>query len=184
MRSVALLRGLNVGAHNRIGMKELAAIFERAGCTNIETYIQSGNVLFDASAALTRKVPSMVALALEELGISSPVVLRDGQELSAMVKHNPFLMRGEDVATLHVGFLLAVPDAARVKALDPARSPPDEFEVIGRELYLHFPRGLGRSKLTNAWFDSKLAGLSTIRNWNTVLELTRRLPLPRGRGLG
>ena len=175
MRSVALLRGLNVGAHNRIGMKELAAIFERAGCKNIETYLQSGNVLFDASAELTRKVPALVAVALEAAGISSPVVQRNGKELAAVVKHNPFLLRGADFAMLHVGFLMAVPDAARVKALDPARSVPDEFEVIGRELFLHTPKGLGRSKLTNAWFDSKLGGLSTIRNWNTVLELTRRL---------
>lgn len=176
MRSVALLRGLNLGAHNRISMPDLSAVFEAVGCTAVETYIQSGNVLFDASAALMKKVPALVAAELErEFEISSPVALRDGKELAAVVKQNPFLARGDDVKTLHVGFLQAKPDAALVKALDPQRSPPDEFQVIGRELFLHFPNGLGRSKLTNAWFDSKLKALSTIRNWNTVLELTRRL---------
>ncbi len=176
MRSVALLRGLNLGAHNRIAMKDLIAVFEAAGCTSVETYIQPGNVLFDASTALLKKVPALVAATLErEFDITSPVVLRDGKELAAVVEQNPFLARGEDVKTLHVGFLLAKPEAALVKALDPKRSPPDEFHVLGRELFLHFPKGLGRSKLTNAWFDSKLKGLSTVRNWNTVLELTKRL---------
>jgi uncharacterized protein (DUF1697 family) len=172
---VALLRGLNVGAHNRIGMKDLAAVFEAAGCADVETYIQSGNVLFTAKAAVVRQVPALVAAALQnDFEVDSPVVLRDATELAAVVKGNPFLKRGEDLSTLHVGFLATAPEPARVKALDPARSPPDEFVVKGRELYLHFPKGLGRSKLTNAWFDKQLDTLSTVRNWNTVLELTRR----------
>ena len=77
--------------------------------------------------------------------------------------------------SLHVGFLADKPEPARVKLLDPKRSPPDEFEVKGREVYFHFPNGLGRSKLTNLWFDKELATLSTVRNWNTVLELSKRL---------
>ena len=132
-------------------------------------------MLFSTKAAVVRKVPSLVTAALKKnFGIDSPLVLRDAAELAAVVKSNPFLDRGEDQATLHVGFLADVPEPARVKALDPARSPPDEFQVKGRELYLHFPNGLGRSKLTNAWFDKQLETLSTVRNWNTVLELTRR----------
>ena len=175
MIHVALLRGLNVGGHNRITMKDLAAVFSAAGCVDVETYIQSGNVLFTAKATVVRKVPELVAATLEkDFEINSPVVLRDAAELAAVVKGNPFLKRSEDLSTLHVGFLATVPEPARVKALDPARSPPDEFVVKGRELYLHFPKGLGRSKLTNAWFDSQLATLSTVRNWNTVLELTSR----------
>jgi uncharacterized protein (DUF1697 family) len=175
MIHVALLRSLNVGAHNRIGMKDLVKVFEGAGCRDVETYIQSGNVLFEASDALVRKLPGLVADALEkDFDITSPVVLRDAKELAAVVKGNPFLRRGEDAATLHVAFLAAAPEAAKVKALDPARSPPDEFQVKGRELFLHFPNGVGRSKLTNAWFDAQLGTLSTLRNWNTVLELAKR----------
>lgn len=176
MRSVALLRGLNVGAHNRISMKDLMGVFESVGCTRLEAYIQSGNVLFDASAALLKKVPVLVTGALQEkFDIASPVIVRDGKEMAAVVKNNPFLSRGEESSTLHVAFLADVPAAALVKALDPKRSPPDEFIARGRELYLHTPNGLGRSKLTNAWFDSKLAAVSTVRNWNTVVELAQRL---------
>lgn len=176
MRYVALLRGLNVGGHNRITMKNLITVFEGVGCKQLETFIQSGNVLFDASASLIRRVPALVAEKLQEdFEVKSPVILRDEQEFKGVLKNNPFLRRGDDVATLHVGFLADKPEPARVKLLDPKRSPPDEFEVKGREVYFHFPNGLGRSKLTNLWFDKELATLSTVRNWNTVLELSKRL---------
>src|SRR3990167_3916782 len=130
MRSVALLRGLNVGAHNRISTPDLLAVFEPAGGRPLDSDIQSGNVLFDASAALLKKLPGLVAAALrEDFGIASPVIVRDGPALAAVVKHNPFLRRGDDPSPLHVAFLDVAPAAAKVKALDPMRSPPDEFIV-------------------------------------------------------
>lgn len=176
MLFVALLRGLNVGAHNRISMKDLSTVFEQAGCADVTTYIQSGNVLFDAPLTLVKRLPGLIAKSLAaEFDITSPVVLRDGKELASVAKNNPFLKRGDDVSTLHVVFLAQQPEAAKAKALDPARSPPDEFVIKGRELYLHCPKGLGRSKLTNAWLDAQLGTVSTVRNWNTVLELTARL---------
>ena len=137
---VALLRGLNVGAHNRITMKDLSTVFERAGCADVTTYIQSGNVLFDAPLTLVKRLPGLIAKSLAaEFDITSPVVLRDGKELASVAKNNPFLKRGDDVSTLHVVFLAQQPEAAKAKALDPARSPPDEFVIKGRELYLHCP---------------------------------------------
>ncbi|HZN92159.1 MAG TPA: hypothetical protein VFB81_05620, partial [Myxococcales bacterium] len=76
-----------------------------------------------------------------------------------------------DPDTLHVVFLADPPPPAKVAALDPARSPPDEFQVRGREIYLRCPNGFGRTKLSNAYFDSKLGTISTVRNWRTVLTL-------------
>jgi uncharacterized protein (DUF1697 family) len=87
------------------------------------------------------------------------------------VRGNPFLEAGADIGTLHVAILADAPAAAKVKALDPDRSPPDAFAVRGREIYLQCPNGYGRTKLTNAYFDSKLATTSTVRNWRTVLKL-------------
>ncbi len=174
MRAIALLRGLNVGSNNRIKMPALVEVFERAGCREVTTYIQSGNVLFTASAAVLERVSRVVAETLaEDFEISSPVVLRTGPEFVAAVKSNPFLKRGVAAETLYVGFLGAQPSPELASALDPARSPPDAFELKGRELYLHLPNGVARSKLTNAYFDAKLKTVSTIRNWNTVLELAR-----------
>jgi uncharacterized protein (DUF1697 family) len=68
-------------------------------------------------------------------------------------------------------FLADRPDQAKIAALDPGRSAPDEFSVLGQEIYLHLPNGMGRTKLSNAWFDSKLATVSTCRNWRTVTKL-------------
>ena len=78
---------------------------------------------------------------------------------------------GAETDKLHVVFLADLPDGAHVEALDPNRSPSDEFAVLGREIYLHCPNGLARTKLTNNYFDSRLSTTSTMRNWRTVLKL-------------
>jgi len=173
---VAFLRGINVGGKNVVPMKELAAIFTDAGCGAVRTYIQSGNVVFRATAALAKKLPSLVAARVEErAGCKPPVVLRTREELERIVAGNPFLPR-RPAEELHVYFLADRPAAAAVAALDSRRSPPDEFIARAGEIYLWLPNGMGRTKLTNAYFDSKLATVSTARNWRTtttLLELLR-----------
>ena len=172
MKIVALLRGLNVGKHNRLKMPALVDVFEQLGCVDVTTYIQSGNVLFTAPAALVTQLPKRVAAALEQdHDVRSPVILRTGKELAAALTRNPFLAKPHDVANLHVAFLADKPTKAAAASLDPARSPPDELALVGRDLYLHFPKGQGRTKLTNAYFDTTLETLSTVRNWNTLTAL-------------
>lgn len=169
---VALLRGINVGGKNSLPMRELVAMFESAGASDVRTYIQSGNVIFSASPAMARGVPDAVAAAIfERFGFRAAVVTRSAAELRAIAEANPFLARGADPATLHVVFLADEPAPEHVAALDPGRSPPDELEARGREIYLRCPNGYGRTKLTNDYFDSKLATTSTVRNWRTVLQL-------------
>ena len=107
----------------------------------------------------------------DRFGFQVPVVMRTSGELRKVACGNPFLRAGADAKALHVAFLAAVPVSSKVDALDPDRSPPDEFAVRGREIYLHCPNGLARTKLTNAYFDSALATTSTLRNWRTVLKL-------------
>lgn len=153
-------------------MKDLESMFSAAGCRSVTTYIQSGNVVFEASPALAKRLPALIENAIaERFGFQIPVVTRMGQELRAIVRGNPFLKRGAGIETLHVAFLGERPAAADVKALDTDRSPPDAFVVRGREIYLHCPNGYGRSKLTNAYFDSRLGTTSTVRNWRTVVTL-------------
>ena len=169
MKYAALLRGINVGGKNKLPMQELAELFAGAGCRNVETYIQSGNVVFQASAALAKDVPSFVSEAIEQrFGYRVPLILRSGPELAKVVAGNPFLRRGAAEKELHVYLLADQPAAAE---LDAQRSPPDEFVLKGREIYLRLPNGMGRSKLTNAYFDAKLKTVSTARNWATVLHL-------------
>jgi uncharacterized protein (DUF1697 family) len=169
---VALLRGINVGGNNMLPMKDLAAMFSKAGCTAVSTYIQSGNVVFRADPKVAARVPTTVVQAIADRSkIRIPIVVRTPAELRRVAEGNPFLERGIDTDKLHVVFLADVPGAPAVTALDPKRSPPDEFIVRGAEIYLHCPNGLGRTKLSNAYFDSKLETISTARNWRTVLKL-------------
>jgi len=169
---VALLRGINVSGKNRIPLKGLADVFTSVGCADVQVYIQSGNVVF---LATERLAPQVAAHVYEEIatkfGLHVPVVTRTALEFQRAARANPFLQKGADPATLHVAFLDEMPTASRVSALDPLRSPPDEFIARGREIYLRLPNGAGRTKLTNAYFDSKLAATSTVRNWKTVLKL-------------
>lgn len=175
---VALLRGINVGGKNKLPMKDLAEIFVDAGCANVATYIQSGNVIFEASNALSKKIAAIVKAEIESrFGLSIPVVLRSAEEMSTVVSSNPFLSAGADPEHLHVAFLSGEPSADRVAAIDADRSPGDAFAVRSRDVFLHLPNGVAKTKLSNAFFDSKLATTSTVRNWRTVLklvELTRR----------
>lgn len=169
---LALLRGINVGGKNRLPMKDLVEVFAEAGCDDVRTYIQSGNVLFAAAPEVAARVPGLVAAWItERFGYRTPVVVRTAEELRAVVSGNPFLKEGAAEATLHVMFLAEFPTPERVDALDPDRSPGDAFAVRGREVYLRLPNGVADSKLTNAYFDARLATTSTGRNWRTVTTL-------------
>lgn len=178
MKHAALLRGINVGGRNMIPMKDLAALFADAGCRGVATYIQSGNVVFSAPAAVVKKLPDLIAAKIaERFGCAVPVVLRSHEELCAVVRGNPFRNAGEAEKLLHVAFLAHAPAADLIARLDPLRSPPDRFAVAGREVFLCLPNGMGNTRLTNAWLDSKLSTVSTARNWATVLKL-HELTLP------
>lgn len=169
-RHVALLRGVNVGGKNRLPMKTLSAVFTSLGATAVETFIQSGNVVFDAKPALAKKLPALAEAALlRDAGVSSPVVLLSADELSRAVETNPFA--GEDPSLLSITFLRDAPSEARIATLDPNRSPPDRFAVAGRFLFLCTPTGLAKTKITSAWVDARLGTIGTNRNLRTVRSL-------------
>jgi uncharacterized protein (DUF1697 family) len=172
MRHVALLRGVNVGGRNLLPMKDLADMFVEAGCKDVRTYIQSGNVIFSAPARALKGLPELITERIaKRYGYRIPVTLRNTQQLARTISDNPFLPMGEAERTLHVYFLADLPNAQAASELDIDRSPPDSFRVSEREVYLHVPNGMARTKLTNAYFDSKLSTTSTARNWATVLTL-------------
>ena len=169
---VALLRGINVGGKNQLPMKSLAAMFVEAECSDVRTYIQSGNVVFRAKDATARRIGAVISdTILDRFGLRVPVLTRTAVELRDVASDNPFVRAGVDAGTLHVAFLAGLPGASKVAALDPKRSPPDQFAVRGREIYLRCPNGMARTKLTNKYFDSTLGTTSTMRNWRTVLQL-------------
>ena len=169
---VALLRGVNVGGRNKLPMKDLVPMFSDIGCDRVRTYIQSGNVVFRAYPELACRVPDLIAESIaSEFGYRITVVGRSAVDLREAVRANPFACAGVDVKELHAVFLADEPSQELVAALDPDRSPGDRFAVLGREVFLHCPRGLSQTKFENAWFDSRLRTVSTMRNWRTVLKL-------------
>lgn len=166
---VALLRGINVGGHRRVAMADLQAVVEETGAEEVQTYLQSGNVVFrsgDRPGALIEDLERRVA---ERLDLDVCVLLRAGRELAAIVG-NPLAAK-RDPTTLHVTFLAAKPDPARVRDLDPLAGAPDEFQVVGSEVFLFCSDGYGRSRLTNAFFEKRLGCPATTRNWRTATAL-------------
>jgi len=175
-RHVALLRGINVGGKNKLPMKDLVSIFEAVGCADVQTYIQSGNVIFGANAPKAKGVAAAVSDAIAaKLSLRVPVIQRDAKAFGDVVTRHPLMKRGADPATLFVMFLADRPKAVDVKRLDPDRSPGDTFVVTGREIYVSCPNGAARSKLTNDYFDRALGTISTTRNWRTCLRLAEML---------
>ncbi len=169
---VALLRGINVGGKNKLPMATLSALFAEAGCSQVTTYIQSGNVVFSAAPSLAARIPALLQAAIEtSLGLRVPLMVIGADELAKVARANPFVARGVAAEELHLALLAKAPPAVTLATLDAKRSPPDAFIAAGRAIYLHLPNGVARSKLTNAYFDRALATISTLRNWRTVQTL-------------
>ncbi len=169
---LALLRGVNVGGKNKVPMKELVKIFEEAGCKDVLSFIQSGNVMFNAPARLAKTIPERVEFEIEaRFGCRTPVVSRNLKELSAVVPGNPFFEAGVDEKMLFVMFLADEPTVEAIGRLEPARFVPDEFLLVGKDLYLKIVTGAAKTKMTNQYFDSRLKTVSTSRNWRTVNKL-------------
>jgi uncharacterized protein (DUF1697 family) len=163
-RYAALLRGVNVGG-NALRMSDLVRVVEGLGAREVQTYLQSGNVVFTGA----KRVADQLEAALQsELGVRAPVLARSGKQLAAIVAGKPFSAAGKQVS---VTFLAGKPAAGLLAAIDASAYGADRFVVSGAEIYLHTPGGYGRSKLTNALWERKLATTATTRNWNTVVAL-------------
>ncbi|MBV9292295.1 MAG: DUF1697 domain-containing protein [Frankiales bacterium] len=161
---VALLRAVNVGGR-KLPMADLRNILTDLGATAVRTYVQSGNVVFDSPAVTADKLAGALT---RHCGFEVRVLLRSAADLRRVVAKPP--LDGPETAW-HVTFLAATPAAAAVRALDPSAYGEDTFRVVGKEVYLRTPGGYGRTKLTNALFEKKLAVAATTRNWRTVTTL-------------
>jgi len=170
-RSLAMLRGINVGGHAKVSMADLRATFVDLGYGGVQTFIQSGNVIFDASASPAQLVPTIEKELEARFGFPIKVVVRSRTQLARIITHSPLLGPGRDPARLHVTFLASRPSRARVAALDTEAFGPDEFELSRSEVFVHCPGGYGRTKLNNAFFERALGVTATTRSWKTVTTL-------------
>jgi uncharacterized protein (DUF1697 family) len=167
---VALLRGINIGPRRRVSMPDLRALIEGLGHTDVETLVQSGNVVFTSRAApatLERKLEEEIE---RQLGVDPKVVVRTRDELAAAIEANPFDVPANP-KDLHVTFLSGEPGAAARETLEATDFGPDRLAFHGREIYLLYDDGMGRSELAKQLARAKLGVVATDRNWNTVTQL-------------
>ena len=179
MTYIALLRGINVGGHKLIKMEALRKSLERLPFTNVSTYIQSGNILFESpnedSAQLQRSIAEIIKM---DFGFEVPVVIVTLDELNDVVVNNPYSERIlSDPAQPYISFLSEIPTRERVATLKEVDFGNDEFTVYKRWLYILY-ESAAKTKLSNVVIERKLNLQSTARNWKTVhklIELSQKI---------
>lgn len=166
---VALLRGINLGPRNRVAMADLRRTFEAAGCTSVQTYIQSGNVVFRHAGSDREALAAGLERAVKkELNVSAAIVLRTFAELAKVARAHPF---GQDNSHTVVTFLAEKPSPAAVRSLAKLEIGEDRYRVVGQDAFLHYPNGFQGARLTGALLERRLGVPGTARNWRTVLKL-------------
>jgi uncharacterized protein (DUF1697 family) len=170
---VALVRGINVGGHKPVAMADLRDLFTRLGFADAQSLLQSGNLVFRSTARAGGPLERLLeAEARKRLGLQADFFVRSAKEWSAIVAHNPFRREAErDPGHLLVMVLKDAPDPKNVKALQAAITGPEIVRAVGRQAYITYPDGVGRSRLTNALIEKTLGTRGTGRNWNTVIKL-------------
>jgi uncharacterized protein (DUF1697 family) len=174
-----MLRGINVSGRNKVPMADLRSMAGSLGYLGVRSYVQSGNLVFDAPGRATpASVASRIGGAVRgSFGVNVPVVVRTGDELAGVVAANPFAAEGlrpdDEPRLFHVTFLDSAPDRTAVAGLEAAAEAfrPDVLRVAAADVYLHIPGGYGETKLNNAFLERKLGGSATTRNWKTVTTL-------------
>ena len=172
---VSFLRAINVGGRNVIKMDLLKKIYADMGLQTPISYLQSGNVIFEVEPTGEVALAAEIESKIEAIADFRPDVhLRTSSELSAVIHANPFTGPAKsDASHLVVMFLRKPPTKSAADDLMQANTGPEEFELIGRDVYINYPNGIGRSKFTNAIIEKALGLQGTVRNWNTVTKLNQ-----------
>ena len=172
---IAILRGINVSGKNIIKMQVLKDLLIKSGFANVQTYIQSGNIVFQTrisdNSVLEQKIRDSIS---GEFGFSVPVMVLKNDELRKIIDANPFLKDpSKEIQFLHITFLSDSPDKEKINILREKQYGADEFEYSGKVIYLYCPSGYGNTKLTNTMLENKLKVTATTRNLKTSQELLK-----------
>ena len=170
---ISMLRGVNLGPHRRVKMEVLRALYESMKLRDIQTYVQSGNVIFKTDERDMIKLVQRIEAAIEKkCGFQCDVMVRSAAEMRDVIARNPFAKRrGIEPKKLLVTFLNGDPgDDARQKALA-LKIEPEELHLIGREAYIYYPNGMARPKLSWPAIERILKVSGTGRNWNSVMNM-------------
>ncbi|MFK7749364.1 MAG: DUF1697 domain-containing protein [Kordia sp.] len=163
---IAILRGINVSGSKKLPMAELRELLAKLGFENIQTYIQSGNVVFKSSQKDQEKIGSQIAEAIKkQYDYEVPVLVKTIAQWKTAIVNNPFTE--EDISKQAITFLASIPEETTID-ID---GKGDQFKIVHSEVYLYCPNGFGRSKLSNNLFERKLKTQATTRNWRTIYKL-------------
>lgn len=179
IKYVAILRGINVAGKNKILMKDLVQLFEQMGLANVETYIQSGNVVFSSKFADVQYLETRIESAIKEkFGFDVPTIILSETKLERTLKYNPYLEnKTVDEDALHATFLRYEADHELVKEFETLDYSPDETIVTNDLVYVYCPNGYGKTKFNNGFIERKLKAQATTRNWKSIsalLDLVRK----------
>ncbi len=172
---ISILRGVNVGGQAQIKMDALRKSYEKLQLNNVTTYIQSGNVIFDAVENDPRTIENKISSQIEaDFGVQVPVIVLTSESLKKIIEENPFVKDpGKDMAFLHVTFLAEIPKPYDRESIEDKKQGDEEIRFSEKAIYLYCPHGYGRTKLNNNFLEKKLKVGATTRNWKTTLELAR-----------
>jgi uncharacterized protein (DUF1697 family) len=177
-RSIALLRGINVGKAKRVAMADLRALFETLGFSNVRTLLNSGNVVFDSVKPVREGAAQKIETAMtESLGVSARITIVSDGELETIVTENPLLDMMSDPSRFLVGVLNAPADRVRVEPLIERDWSPEGFALGQRAAYLWCPDSILDSALGKA-FGRALGDAVTTRNWSTMLKMQTMVAVP------
>jgi uncharacterized protein (DUF1697 family) len=170
---VALLRAVNLGPRNQIAMSDLRDLLTKLGFFGARSLLQSGNLVFQANTRTGAELERMLeAETAERLDLRTDIFVRTAEELKGIIARNPFRDEAErDPAHLVVMFLKSVPIVKDVETLQVSITGPETVRADGRQAYIVYPDGIGRSRLTNTLIEKRLVTRGTARNWNTVQKL-------------
>ncbi len=171
VRYVLLLRGVNVGKNNSLPMADLRAMLTELGCTDIVTYLQSGNAVFATTLAPAVLTAAIERLLEDAMGRPIATTVRTQSQMRAVLENNPFEPLATKPAYLCVTFLEHVPTPAERAPLETRDWSPEQVRIVGTEIYSWHPNGQGRSALAQKLSTLTLRGAVTTRNWNTVCKL-------------
>lgn len=171
---IVLLRGINVGGRRKLPMADLKQLLTKLGCTNVRTYVQSGNAVLEHPDKPNTLAQGIAAGIETQFGLDVPTQVLTAKQLKDIVAKNFFIKeKGIDITKLHVTFLDSAPKASDVAAIAEGKYDRDRFIIDGNVVYLHCPVDYGHTKLSNTFFEKKLKVSATTRNWRTVNELLR-----------
>ena len=172
-RFIALLRGINVSGQKKIKMSDLKILFEDSSFTDVETYIQSGNVLFLSDSNNKKIIRERLEKEIEsKFGYQVQVIIKTPDELKHVLNYNPFLKdKINDFDKLYFTFLSEKPSAINIRKLKEFEYPPEKYIINGDMIYPLFPNGYGKAKMNNIFFEKKLNVFATTRNYKTVKSL-------------